>query len=314
MRLHTERQGAFMGMNIAEFKNLIHSFTDIMSEDVCESIRTSAGSMTMRFAKMLLGEVVSNDFAETNPKAYAELISLAFGALTEKAYNRTPNAAENYDLESRMLDIKSMDFRSMDCKVLYIRCPIILKQLNINDEVNDGIIAFGYLDYEAGLSFDVIGAARIYNNRMEISALDNSHRTKIRHGFFLNLPDVQVLNLFNTNADLEQFYQEVGMHELYYRDISIDIENMRMNSELDNSRHPSFPDDIQIHLVKDGRIVEAPWARCSHVDKVKGFMYARLLNEPHNEFGFHMNDEIPFRVIEAADGNLLCINLEHYNQ
>ena len=54
-----------MGMNIAEFKNLIHSFTDIMSEDVCESIRTSAGSMTMRFAKMLLGEVVSNDFAET---------------------------------------------------------------------------------------------------------------------------------------------------------------------------------------------------------------------------------------------------------
>ena len=171
MRLHTERQGAFMGMNIAEFKNLIQSFTDIMSEDVCESIRTSAGSMTMRFAKMLLGEVVSNDFAETNPKAYAELISLAFGALTEKAYNRTPGAMENYDLESRMLDIKSMDFRAMDCKVLYIRCPIILKQLNLNNEVNDGIIAFGYLDYEAGLSFDVIGAARIYNNRIEISAL-----------------------------------------------------------------------------------------------------------------------------------------------
>ena len=148
---------------------------------------------------------------------------------------------------------------------------------------------------------------------MEISALDNSRRTKIRHGFFLNLPDVQVLNLFNTNADLEQFYQEVGMHELYYRDISMDIENMRMNSELDNSRHPSFPDDIQIHLVKDGRIVEAPWARCSHVDKVKGFMYARLLNEPHNSFPFHMNDCIPFRTMQDATGSLICVNLEHYN-
>lgn len=287
MCLHTERYDAFVGMNVAEFKNLIHSFMEIMSEDVCESIRASAGSMTMRFSKMLLGEVVSSDFAETNPETYAELISLAFGALTEKAYNRTPNATENYDLESRMLDIKSMDFRAMDCKVLYIRCPIILKQLNLNDEVNDGIIVFGYLDYEAGLSFDVIGAARIYNNRMEISALDDSRRTKIRHGFFLNLPDVQALNLFNTNTDLEQFYQEVGIHELYYSDISMDIENMRMNAELDNSRHPSFPDDIQIHLVKDGRIIEAPWARCSHVDK--GFMYARLLNEPHNKFGFHTN-------------------------
>lgn len=137
MCLHTERYDAFVGMNVAEFKNLIHSFMEIMSEDVCESIRASAGSMTMRFSKMLLGEVVSSDFAETNPETYAELISLAFGALTEKAYNRTPNATENYDLESRMLDIKSMDFRAMDCKVLYIRCPIILKQLNLNDEVNE---------------------------------------------------------------------------------------------------------------------------------------------------------------------------------
>jgi hypothetical protein len=93
-----------------------------------------------------------------------------------------------------------------------------------------------------------------------------------------------------------------------------DIEALRSNTDLDTSRHPSFPDDIQIQLVQDGRIVEAPWARCSKLDRDTGFMYAKLINEPHNEFGFHMDDEIPFKVIEAADGNLLCINLEHYNQ
>ena len=191
---------------------------------------------------------------------------------------------------------------------------MLLKLMNIENDSDDGVIAFAYLDYQAGISIDIIGTAHIFDNNFSISDVDKSTRRKIRHGFFDRMPMVKVLDLIDTNISLDDFYCEVAAHEIYYRNLDHDIEALRSNTDLDTSRHPSFPDDIQIQLVKDGRIVEAPWARCSKLDRDTGFMYAKLINEPHNEFGFHMDDEIPFKVIEAADGNLLCINLEHYNQ
>ena len=206
-----------------------------------------------------------------------------------------------------------MDFREIDCNFLYIRSPMLINQLSIENTIDDGVICFGYIDYEAGISFDVLATARIENNQVVASALDGSKRTKIRHGFFLNFPSVKTLNLLETNFDLGNYYSEIGMHEIYYHDVTEDLDTMRMNRELDASRHPSFPDDIQIHLVKDGKIVEAPWARCDYVDRNKGFMYAKLLNEPHSEFTFHMNDCIPFRTMPNSDGKLICVNMEHYN-
>ena len=190
---------------------------------------------------------------------------------------------------------------------------MLLKLMNIESGSDDGVIAFGYLDYQAGISFDIIATAHIFDNNLSISCVDKSTRRKIRHGFFDRMHIVKVLDLIDTNISLDDFYCEVAAHEIYYRNLDHDIEALRSNTDLDTSRHPSFPDDIQIQLVKDGRIVEAPWARCSKLDRDTGFMYAKLINEPRNEFGFHMDDEIPFKVIEAEDGKLLCINLEHYN-
>ena len=179
---------------------------------------------------------------------------------------------------------------------------------------NDGVIAFAYLDYQVGISLDLLATASIINNKLLISNLDSSKRTKIRHGFFERMPGSKVLNLLDTDTNIGDYYQEAANHEIYYKNVSNDIFAMRNNSDLDNSRHPSFPDDIQIHLVKGGRMVEAPWARCTRIDKFSGFMYAKLLNEPHNNFSFHANDEIPFKVIQSDNGSLVCINLEHYNR
>ena len=296
---------------LAEFIQAINSLADELPDEMCLMIKDSLGSMTLRTAKMVLDAIGVPSTVLSDQESYDALISAAFSAIVEKSFCRK---LITKDLEKSLKNISEMTFREFDCKFLYIRCPMLLKLMDIENGSDDGVIAFAYLDYQAGISFDIIGTAHIFDNNLSISDVDKSTRRKIRHGFFDRMPMVKVLDLIDTNISLDDFYCEVGAHEIYYRNLDSDIEALRSNTDLDTSRHPSFPDDIQIQLVKDGRIVEAPWARCSKLDRDTGFMYAKLINEPHNEFGFHMDDEIPFKVIEAADGNLLCINLEHYNQ
>ena len=296
---------------LAEFIQAINSLVDELPDEMCLMIKDSLGSMTLRTAKMVLDAIGVPSTVLSDQESYDALISAAFSAIVEKSFCRK---LITKDLEKSLKNISEMTFREFDCKFLYIRCPMLLKLMNIESGSDDGVIAFGYLDYQAGISFDIIATAHIFDNNLSISCVDKSTRRKIRHGFFDRMHIVKVLDLIDTNISLDDFYCEVAAHEIYYRNLDHDIEALRSNTDLDTSRHPSFPDDIQIQLVKDGRIVEAPWARCSKLDRDTGFMYAKLINEPHNEFGFHMDDEIPFKVIEAADGNLLCINLEHYNQ
>lgn len=296
---------------LAEFIQAINSLVDELPDEMCLMIKDSLGSMTLRTAKMVLDAIGVPSTVLSDQESYDALISAAFSAIVEKSFCRK---LITKDLEKSLKNISEMTFREFDCKFLYIRCPMLLKLMNIESGSDDGVIAFGYLDYQAGISFDIIATAHIFDNNLSISCVDKSTRRKIRHGFFDRMYIVKVLDLIDTNISLDDFYCEVAAHEIYYRNLDHDIEALRSNTDLDTSRHPSFPDDIQIQLVKDGRIVEAPWARCSKLDRDTGFMYAKLINEPHNKFGFHMGDDIPFKVIEADDGTLLCINLEHYNQ
>ena len=296
---------------LAEFIQAINSLVDELPDEMCLMIKDSLGSMTLRTAKMVLDAIGVPSTVLSDQESYDALISAAFSAIVEKSFCRK---LITKDLEKSLKNISEMTFREFDCKFLYIRCPMLLKLMNIESGSDDGVIAFGYLDYQAGISFDIIATAHIFDNNLSISCVDKSTRRKIRHGFFDRMHMVKVLDLIDTNISLDDFYCEVAAHEIYYRNLDHDIEALRSNTDLDTSRHPSFPDDIQIQLVKDGRIVEAPWARCSKLDRDTGFMYAKLINEPHNKFGFHMGDDIPFKVIEADDGTLLCINLEHYNQ
>ena len=296
---------------LAEFIQAINSLVDELPDEMCLMIKDSLGSMTLRTAKMVLDAIGVPSTVLSDQESYDALISAAFSAIVEKSFCRK---LITKDLEKSLKNISEMTFREFDCKFLYIRCPMLLKLMNIENDSDDGVIAFAYLDYQAGISIDIIGTAHIFDNNFSISDVDKSTRRKIRHGFFDRMPMVKVLDLIDTNISLDDFCCEVGAHEIYYRNLNNDIEVLRSNTDLDRSRHPSFPDDIQIQLVKDGHIVEAPWARCSRLDRDTGFMYAKLINEPHNEFSFHMDDEIPFKVIEAEDGTLLCINLEQYNQ
>lgn len=295
---------------LAEFIQAINSLAEELPDEMCLMIKDSIGSVTLRTARMMLDAIGVPSAVLSDQGSYNTLLSCAFAAIVEKAYNR-----ENIekDIESALKNIAEMNFREFDCNFLYIRCPMLLKVMQIENSVDDGFVAFAYIDYESGISFDVIATAHIFNNNLAITHVDKSINRKIRHSFFDRIPLVKVLDLIDTNVRLDDFYCEIGTHEIYYRNLDDDIEVLRINTDLDTSRHQSFPDDIQIQLVKDGHIVESPWARCSRVDRNTGFMYAKLLNEPHNDFNFYMNDEIPFRVIETDDGKLMCINLEHYN-
>ena len=133
---------------LAEFIQAINSLADELPDEMCLMIKDSLGSMTLRTAKMVLDAIGVPSTVLSDQESYDALISAAFSAIVEKSFCRK---LITKDLEKSLKNISEMTFREFDCKFLYIRCPMLLKLMNIESGSDDGVIAFGYLDYQAGI-------------------------------------------------------------------------------------------------------------------------------------------------------------------
>ena len=127
---------------LAEFIQAINSLADELPDEMCLMIKDSLGSMTLQTAKMMLDAIGVPSTVLNDQESYEALISAAFSAIVEKSYCRE---LITKDLEKSLKNISEMTFREFDCKFLYIRCPMLLKLMDIENGSDDGVIAFAYL-------------------------------------------------------------------------------------------------------------------------------------------------------------------------
>ena len=83
-----------------------------------------------------------------------------------------------------------------------------------------------------------------------------------------------------------------------------DDDKLRSIERLDKFRHEDFPDDIKVILFKEGMKPEQVWMRTEqYLVEQDGAMCieAKLLNEPYNDFGIHINDVCKI-IISSING------------
>ncbi len=169
------------------------------------------------------------------------------------------------------------------------------------DEAN-GLMTYGYYDREAGLTLEILAAAKIDDHGFESAMSDPEVSLKLR---VEALGDTEFYVVDDKDGKFATKYKDkLKMLEVYAA--SDVIENTREWEFLDNSRDPFYIDDVSVYLVSFDRELEKCWVRIT--DRDERNIIGTLLNEPYQDFGWHVGDEIAFFVQETDDEGIVCIS------
>lgn len=204
--------------------------------------------------------------------------------------------------------IGETDFRELFHKVIYIQTTDdIRKRLGEIIKIcaeDDGFLAYGYIDNEAGFSFRIICSANISGGTLNYGDLHEESAYIIRRGYFRECYFVAVEMFGITESDFNESVREYiqVINESYK--CSNDTEKMRELTFLDSLRNPDYPDDIQVFLYQENMQPEIVWVKCyTYTDEE---LFGLLLNEPNQDFEIHNGSIIGFVPIKTDDG-LLCV-------
>lgn len=212
-------------------------------------------------------------------------------------------------LENELKPVKTVGFREFNHRFVYVEGPDLLKRL-MTDFLQDedtGVIAYGYIDEQAGLSFHVVRIASLKDNQITIRDAIEKSAFIIRYG---SLEEARFLDLFAVDMDFEPFlesFKEYGqMVRRVYDTKNPDKEKIRSFAFLDESRHPVYPDDFAVFLIHTDYPTEKVWVRGDRL--TEGGMRGELLNEPYEDFGVHVGDSIQIIPYKLDDGSMICVS------
>ena len=177
----------------------------------------------------------------------------------------------------------------------------LAKELPEAGEAN-GVMTYGYYDREAGLTLEILAAAKIDNKGFMSGPCNPSVSLKLR---VEALGDTEFFVADDSDGTFAKKYADkLEMLEGY--SASEEVEMTRGWVFLDNSRDPFFIDDVSVNLVKIGLDIEKCWVRITHLEERN--IIGTLLNEPYQDFGWQKGDEIAFFVHKTEEGNIVCIS------
>ncbi|MDO4757546.1 MAG: hypothetical protein Q4A54_14460, partial [Parabacteroides sp.] len=119
----------------------------------------------------------------------------------------------------------------------------------------NSILCYGYVDHQAGLTYQAL-ASTIYEDG-DFVVVDNAEAVsmKIRAD---SVASVEIIPVYN-KALTRKYANMLETINIYYEDE--EVVASRSAEEIDQFRHQDFPDDVQVHFIKEGLRPEGIWVR-----------------------------------------------------
>lgn len=175
------------------------------------------------------------------------------------------------------------------------------------------VLVYGSIDREVGLTLEVLAAG--FNDGTGCVFFDGNDTvmSKIRIGAVQN----EQFGIIDDDELKLQYSAKIAMLEHYAA--SEDVEKTREMAYLDSCRDAACIDDILVILTKEGLQPEGVWVRLSglggscvlgggsiaepqRIHALKG----KLLNDPYQDFGHHVGEEICLLAVESGDNKTAC--------
>lgn len=202
--------------------------------------------------------------------------------------------------------LKEMNFRDIVDKYLYIDVAGVAQNLGSIFEVTEdvtGVLCYGYIDAQAGISFEILCCAVHDADKKTLKLLhgNDEQSAKIR---LAELMEAQAAVLPSEMPRLSEFQSKVAIVQKAYKaDEATEV--MRRLTSLDSARLVTHPDIVTVYLVR-GDKAEAVQVLLKEVCEVN--IIGTLLSEPQNAAGLHRGDEISFFLVRNEKG-IMCIKV-----
>lgn len=202
--------------------------------------------------------------------------------------------------------LKEMNFRDIVDKYLYIDAAGVAQNLGSIFEVTEdvtGVLCYGYIDAQAGISFEILCCAEYDAAKKTLKLLhgNDEQMAKIR---LSELLEAQATVLPREMPRLSEFKGKVEMVKQVYKADEA-TEAMRRLSSLDPARLVTHPDIVTVYLVR-GDEAEAAYVLLKEVREVN--IIGTLLSEPETANGLHKGDEISFFLVRNEKG-IMCMKV-----
>ena len=181
-----------------------------------------------------------------------------------------------------------------------MKTRLIIEQSGFHIRKDDNaMLVFGYIDYQMGVSFELLCAACVYDDGdVSLEPLNKSASFKFRYGSFQG----DIVPFHDRNQLMP--YRERAQMIIDGYGASEGVKQVRGIEELDPSRAPGYPDDIIVFFVKEGYRNEGIWCRVVDADPERHLIQMRMLNEPNAPFGKHSGDIVDVALIPIDNGEL----------
>lgn len=202
--------------------------------------------------------------------------------------------------------LKEMNFRDIVDKYLYIEAAGMAQNLGSIFEVTEdatGVLCYGYIDAQAGISFEILCCAVYDADKKTLKLLQGNDEqlAKIR---LTELLEAQAAVLPSEMPRLSEFQRKVAMVQKAYKADEA-TEAMRKLTSLDPARLATHPDIVTVYLVR-GDEAEASYVLIKEVREVN--IIGTLLSEPQKAYGLHKGDEIGFFLVRNEKG-IMCMKV-----
>lgn len=202
--------------------------------------------------------------------------------------------------------LKEMNFRDIVDKYLYINAAGVAQNLGSIFEVTEdatGVLCYGYIDAQAGISFEILCCAVHDADKKTLKLLhgNDERLAKIR---LAELLEAQAAVLPSEMPRLSEFQSKVAMVQKAYKADEA-TEAMRQLTSLDPARLVTHPDIVTVYLVR-GDEAEAVQVLLKEVREVN--IIGTLLSEPQKASSLHKGDEISFFLVRNEKG-IMCMKV-----
>lgn len=199
--------------------------------------------------------------------------------------------------------IENFDFRQLNHHFLILcndeRNNLIIRNIFPREAEDNAILLYGYIDNEAGISFEVLCSVHIEEDgsiHFRETAEDTS--MKIRYDSVNG-----ILCEIEEYPEFQKYHKKIDMINEGYR-CNPGTEMLRDDISIDICRNKQFPDDVLVYFLMEGADPEGIW--CKLQDKKGDVFFGRILNEPYADYGVHVNDVVGFQLFDI-NGETMAI-------
>ena len=190
-----------------------------------------------------------------------------------------------------------------------INSLVIIKNVKLGEKLagksandkSDSMLCYCYIDEQTGISFEYLANYKFENNLI-LTNLKKDCMYKFRFETVINddfkLYDDKVTGIEEIDTKIHTIIE--------HYDTNNDTKELRKYEIFDPFRVKGFPDDVEIYLAKEGINPEKLYVKLIKMDGEKTF--GKLLNEPYQDFGVHINDIIEIYIVKYKSGEIILLH------